>query len=433
MRDNRQLLITGGRVIDPRSGTDEARDIFVADGVIRPVFADTPDCRVFDASGMIIVPGLVDLHVHFREPGAEYKEDIESGSRAAARGGYTTVCCMPNTKPAIDSREIVELVAGRGRKNGLVNLLVVGALSKGQEGRELADFEGMLRGGVCALSDDGKTLMDYDLMRQAATRAKELGLLITDHAENHVKSVGGVINDGDVSRSLGVYGIPSSAEADIVARDIELARETGCRIHLQHISAKESVALICEAKRRGIPITAETAPHYFTLTDEAVLVHGANAKMNPPLRTESDKQAIIEALRDGTIDVIATDHAPHSVEEKSRPLEQAPFGVVGLETAFAVSYTALVAPGHITLPELVRLMSFNPANILNLESGGLAVRDTANFAVFDIGNPYGIDCGRFVSKGRNTPFNGMKVYGRTALTVCSGKISWEDGNDRSFN
>ena len=418
------MLIKGGRIVDPRSGIDEVRDIYIADGVVKPIPIDKDGCRVFDATGMVVVPGLVDLHVHFREPGAEYKEDITTGSRAAARGGFTTVCCMPNTIPAIDNKEMVRFVAKRGKEAGLVNLLVVGALSKGQEGKELSDFEGMLQSGICALSDDGKTLMDYDVMRRAAERAKELGLLISDHAENHAASAGGAINDGDVSRKLGVRGIPNSAEADIVARDIELARETGCHIHLQHISTKESVALIRKAKKQGLPITAETAPHYFILTDEAVLANGANAKMNPPLRTEVDRQAIIEGLCDGTFDAIATDHAPHSAEEKARPIDQAPFGIVGLETAFALSYTTLVMPGHITLPELIKLMSVNPADILNLKCGGLAIGDTADLAVFDISSPYTIDSETFASKGKNMPFNGIKVYGRTVLTVCGGKTSW---------
>ena len=419
------LLIAGGKVVDPYSGTCEARDILIAGGAVRPASERGADCRVFDASGMIVAPGLVDLHVHFREPGGEHKEDIATGSRAAACGGYTTVCCMPNTSPAIDCRELVECVAGRGREAGLVNLLVVGALSKGQQGSELADFEGMRASGVCALSDDGKTLMDDALMLRAARLAKELDMLITDHCENHVASAGGVINEGEVSRKLGVPGIPGSCEADIVARDIKLAQETGCRIHLQHISARESLALIREAKRRGLPITAETAPHYFTLTEQAVLIHGADAKMNPPLRTEADRQAVIEALRDGTIDAIATDHAPHSPEEKAQPLESAPFGIVGLETAFAVSYTALVLPGYLTLLELTRLMSAGPVSILGLRREGLAVGAPADIAVFDIRKPYAIDSGRFASKGRNTPFGGMEVYGRCALTVCGGKVTFE--------
>ena len=421
------MIIRGGRLIDPQNRMDEVRDIFIADGLIKPLPSeyDKKSCRIFDASGTIVVPGLVDLHVHFREPGAEYKENIKSGSRAAARGGYTSVCCMPNTIPVTDNKETAEFVRSRGREAGLVNMYVAGALSKGQEGRELADYEGMLQSGICALSDDGKTLMDEGLMYRAAERAKALGLFISDHAENHELSKGGVINEGSVSARLAVRGIPNKAEADIVARDIKLVRELGCHIHFQHISTKESLELIREAKREGLMVTAETAPHYFSLTDERVLHSGTNAKMNPPLRSEADRLAVIEAIKDGTIDAIATDHAPHSVEEKAQSLEQAPFGVVGLETAFAVSYSALVLPGFITLHELINLMCIKPAKILK-QACGLSYGAPADLAVFDIDNSYTVDSGRFLSKARNTPFAGMTVYGQTLLTVCGGKISWED-------
>lgn len=421
---NGRMLVTGGRVIDPRNGIDEIRDLYVSEGIIKPFSEDMEDYSVFDATGMIVVPGLIDLHVHFREPGGEYKEDIGSGSHAAACGGYTTVCCMPNTNPAIDSKETVEFVNKRAKEVGCVNLLIAGALSKRQAGQELTDFEGMLEGGISALSEDGKTLMDYKLMHRAAERAKKLGLFIMDHTENHEISAGGVVNEGEISSKLGVRGIPNRSESSIVARDIVLAQETGCHIHLQHISTKESVLLIREAKGKGVPITAETAPHYFVLTDEAVIAHGTNAKMNPPLRTEFDRQTIVEALCDGTIDAIATDHAPHSIEEKSRPIDHAPFGIVGLETAFAIGYTMLVKPGYITLPELICLMSVNPADIMNLKLGRLALGDTADFAVFDISHPYTIESERFVSKGKNTPFDGMNVYGKTVLTVCGGTISY---------
>ena len=420
------LIIAGGRLIDPQSGLDEVRDICISGGYIKPApRVKNSACPVFDARGMIVVPGLIDLHVHFREPGAEYKEDIASGSRAAARGGFTTVCCMPNTLPVVDNRESVKYVQDKSKEAGPLNLLVVGALSKGQEGRELADYEGMLQAGICALSDDGKSLMDAGLMRRAAETAKLLGLFITDHAENHSLSMGGIINEGAVSRKLAVPGIPNKAEADIVARDIELVRELGCHIHFQHISTKESLALIRAAKRQGLPVSAETAPHYFALTEDAVLQSGTNAKMNPPLRSEGDRLAVIEAIQDGTIDAIATDHAPHSPNEKAQPLDKAPFGIVGLETAFALSYTSLLMPGYITLNKLITLMCLKPAKILNLKTG-LDYGSPADLAVFDISNPYLIDSSQFLSKARNTPFDGMEVYGRTLLTICGGDISWED-------
>lgn len=422
------IIIKNGRVIDPQNGIDEIRDIYVKDGF----FANLDDLNgskelsFFDASGMIITPGLVDLHVHFRDPGLTHKEDIETGSKAAARGGYTTVCPMPNTIPVVDNKETVELV--RSKETEFVELAVVGALSKGENGQELADYSGMMeaKGGICALSDDGKTLMDYSLMLEASKRAKNYDLFITDHAENHDTNIGGVINEGEVSRKLGLVGIKNSVESDIVERDVKIAKETGCHMHIQHISAKESVELIRKAKCDGLPITAEVTPHHIALTEEAVLIHGSNAKMNPPLRTENDRQAIIEALKDGTIEYIATDHAPHSEEEKAQKIEKAPFGIVGLETAFAVCYTTLVKTGYISLAELVNLMSVNPAKLLNINTS-ISIGNVANFAIFNIQDKYVINSQEFVSKGKNTPFNGMEIYGKTMLTVNRGNITYKAG------
>jgi len=431
MNTNSQLLIKGGQVVDVQNNTCQVRDILICDNVISPLDKKSADCEVFDVTNMIITPGLVDMHVHFREPGGEHKETIETGSKAAARGGFTTVCCMPNTSPTIDCGEIVEFVSNCGKSVGLVNLLVAGAITKGLSGAELANYEEMLKAGICALSDDGKTVTDYDLMLEVAKQAVNLGLLITDHTENHAKSTDGVINEGKVAEKLGVRGIPNCCEADMVERDINIAKATGCRFHLQHISTAESIELIREAKREGLPITAEAAPHHFSLTDDAVLKHGANAKMNPPLRSEKDRQAVISALCDDTIDAIATDHAPHSKQEKKEPLAIAPFGIVGLETSFAISYTNLVLTGHLKLPELLRLMSLNPAKILGLKTNNLDVGSVANLAVFDIREPYIIKSEDFASKARNTPFEGVEVYGSTALTICNGKITYgRRNNDR---
>jgi dihydroorotase len=348
------------------------------------------------SGGVIVVPALVDLHVHFREPGFEYKEDIASGSRAAARGGYAHVCMMPNTRPAVDNPEAVR----KNQTDGIVGLFQAGALSKGQAGKELADLAGMAKYCRC-FSDDGRTLSHLDLMREAARKTKELGLFISDHCE---------------------------PELEIVERDILLAEETGCHFHLQHISLKASVERIREAKKRGLPITAETAPHYFALTEEAVAQLGANAKMNPTLRTESDRLAIIEGIKDGTFDCIATDHAPHSIEEKAKPFEEAPFGIVGLETAFAVSYTVLVRGGHIGLDELIRLMSVNPAKILGVKQFGITQGKPADIAIFDIETPFMISAGDFASKSRNTPFEGMRVFGRTLMTVHNGRVTYREEN-----
>ncbi|MDR2089739.1 MAG: dihydroorotase [Clostridiales Family XIII bacterium] len=443
------ILIRGGRVVDPISGRDERADVLVRDGRIAEI---TPaprragdvvagvslpgGVRVIEAAGCIVVPGLIDLHVHFREPGARRKEDIATGSLAAAKGGYTTVCCMPNTKPALDNREAIAFVDARGRAVGLVNLLPAGAITKGRLGAELADFASMLDvptrcfemigKGVCAVSDDGDTVQDAELMRQAAERAAAHGLMILDHPENRALSDGGAVNDGLMSKRLGVKGIPARAETDIVARDIALAEETGAHMHLQHVSARASVDLIRSAKARGVKLSAETAPHYFALTEDALLKSGANAKMNPPLRTESDRQAVVAALRDGTIDAIATDHAPHTAADKALSIEDAPFGVTGLETAFAVAYTVLVRDGRLPLSDLIRRMSADPARLLGIPRGSLLAGVAADLAVIDVERPHTVRCAEFVSKGKNSPFDGARVYGKVRFTMRGGVLTWSD-------
>ncbi|MDR1572364.1 MAG: dihydroorotase [Clostridiales Family XIII bacterium] len=435
------ILIRGGRIVDPASGLDGEGDLYVAGGLVRGIGAAATAlgresrARVVDASGCAVVPGLIDLHVHFREPGACHKEDIASGSLAAAKGGYTTVCCMPNTDPAIDGPETLAFVDRRGREAGRVNLLAAGAMTRGQAGAELSDIDGMcalrtrcgeLAGrGICALTEDGKTLMDPALMRRLAEKAAGLGLPVMDHAESRAVS-GLAASGGPASAGSWPAGACPKAEADIVARDIRLAAETGCRMHIQHVSAKESVALLREARARGRGISAETAPHYLALTEDALRLHGADAKMNPPLRGEADRQAVLEGIADGSIGLIATDHAPHAEEEKARGIESAPFGVTGLETGFAVSYTVLVMGGVVTLAGLIRLMSASPAALAGLPRGRIAVGDAADIAVIDIGRPYRIDRDTFVSKGKNTPFHGMRVYGRTRCTILGGRMVWED-------
>jgi dihydroorotase len=342
---------------------------------------------------------------------------------------------MPNTQPALDNRETIEFVDRRGRAVGLVNLLPVGALTKDRAGLELADFASMLSAptrcfeligkGICAVSDDGSTVQDTALMRQAAETAAALGLTIMDHPENQALS-GGSVNEGLMSKRLGQKGIPALAEVDAVARDIALAEETGAHIHLQHISTRASVDLIRAAKARGVRLSAETAPHYFALTEEALLKSGANAKMNPPLRTESDRQAVIDALCDGTIEVIATDHAPHTAAEKALPIEDAPFGVTGLESAFAVAYTVLVRGGRLTTAELIRRMSANPARLLGLPRGSLLAGTAADLAVIDVEHAYTVDCADFASKGKNCPFDGMRVFGRPRFTMRGGVLTQSD-------
>lgn len=433
--------VNNGRLIDPKSGFDGPADLIIEDGVVSQILSHaetTPQQRQeaaqgaeqIDAAGCWVVPGLIDLHVHFREPGFEYKEDIASGARAAAKGGFTTVCAMPNTKPVIDSAEQVAYVNDKASRACGVNVLPIGAITLGEAGTTLADFAAMKQaagGGICALSEDGKSVMDSRLMRDAMREAAACGLKIFSHTEDAALAAGGAMNEGAAADRLGLPGIPPETEEIIAVRDMLLAKNTGCPVHLCHISTAGSVELIRDAKRRGIPVTAETAPHYFILTDEDIPAPGegktrsTNFKMNPPLRSAADREAILAGLADGTLDVIATDHAPHSEEEKNRPFVQAPFGIVGLETSFALSYTALVRTGVLTPMELIRCMSLRPAEILGIEKGTLTPGSAADYAIIDVEHEYIIDPQTFLSKGCNTPFGGRAVYGRVMRTAAAGK------------
>ncbi|MDR2486940.1 MAG: dihydroorotase [Clostridiales Family XIII bacterium] len=393
-----------------------------------------------DAGGLVLAPAFVDVHVHLRDPGFPDKEDIGSGGKAAAAGGFATVCCMPNTVPAIDCPETLRYIDERAEAVSPVNVFGVCALTLGQAGKKLVHFRAMdevdtrcrrLTGhGVAALSEDGRSLLDDGLMTAALYAAKALRLPLMDHPEDHSQT-GGSINEGAVSRALGQPGIPAGAESDIVARDIRLAAETGAHIHLQHISSEPCVALIRDAKRRGLPVTAETAPHYFALTEAAVLRSGANAKMNPPLRTERDRQAILTGLADGTIDMIATDHAPHEATAKSLPLTDAPFGIVGLETSFAVSHTVLVGGGWLTLEDLIDRMSANPARLIGLARGQIAPGAAADFVLLDVEGKYRIDANGFKSRSANTPFGGAAVCGRVERTIRNGETIYDRQADQS--
>lgn len=409
------LFINNGLIVDPENNVASPGNLWVEDGIIkeiglyrngRPKAACAASDVIVDAAGKWIVPGLIDLHVHLREPGFEYKEDIHSGCRSAAKGGFTTICCMPNTSPVIDNSYVVLMIDSRAKEGNGVQVQCIGAVTRGQEGKELADYEGMLRtgthsglltgGGICGVSEDGKTVQDRELMLAAMKKAKALGLTVFSHTE---------------------------PEAEIVKRDLELAEETGCRLHFCHISEKASIELIRDAKRRGIPVTAETAPHYFTLSEDDV--NGdPNKKMNPPLRGKEDVEAVRQALKDGTIDAIATDHAPHHEKEKNRPFDEAPNGVIGLETSFAVSYTELVATGLLTPLELIARMSTKPAEILGIDRGSLRIGKPADLTILDVETEYEIDPWIFASKGRNSPFIGRKVRGRAAWTIVGGRIVW---------
>ena len=420
-----KLCIKNGLVINPRTQMETVTDLWIEDGKVSHIGQlDEVYDECIDASGKWVVPGLIDLHVHFRAPGLEHKEDIESGTKAAAKGGFTTVCCMPNTKPVIDNECVVEYIYAMAKKANGVNVLPIGAITKGQEGESLADIGKMKEHGICALSEDGKTVMDSGLMKKALSYAKPFGLVTMSHTEDRTLT-GGAMNAGENAQLFGIKGIPREAEEIIVARDILLAKYTGAKLHLCHISTEGSLEIIRFAKAQGVDVTAETAPHYFTLDDSILGDYDANKKMSPPLRTSEDVEAMKRALKEGIIDVIATDHAPHHYDEKNVELEKAPFGIVGLETSFALSYTHLVRTGILTPLELIEKMSYKPAQIINHPAGRLEVGAPADIAIIEVDTPYVIDSSTFVSKGKNTPFNGMEVYGDVEVTLVDGKIVYQ--------
>lgn len=422
-----RLLIKNGHVIDPQNGLDAVRDIYVADGVIEAV-GDRIECEadtVIDAAGKIVAPGLVDLHVHFREPGYEYKEDIASGSRAAAKGGVTTVVCMPNTLPVIDNKPMVQYVINRGKEVGLCNVLTVGCISKGQKGKELAEIGELKDAGAVGLSDDGRPVTSSSLMRKALEYAKMFDMPILSHSEDLDLVDGGSMNEGFMSTYLGLRGIPKAAESVAVTRDILIAEEVGGRLHLCHVSTRNAIAAVRAAKARGVKVTAETAPHYFSLTDHACDGFNSNAKMNPPLRDEDDVLAVIEGLADGTLDAIATDHAPHHRDEKELEFDKASNGIVGLETSLALGVTHLVKTGKLSMSQLIQKMSSNPAKIIGIDRGALGVGKAADIVIFDVDTEFSVDVNRFASKGKNSPYHGAKLFGRVETTVCGGKIVYQ--------
>ena len=424
-----QLLIKGGRVLDPGK-IDDTMDILVEDGRIAKVGKSLRSvkkgagARVIDASGLTVIPGLIDLHVHFREPGHEYKETIETGCLAAAAGGFTAVCTMPNTLPVNDNRQVTEFILEKAAKACGVRVYPVGAISKGLKGEALSEFSDLLAGGAVAVSDDGRPVLGSLLMRRALEYAKGFGLFVISHCEDLDLAQGGAMNEGEIATRMGLPGIPNAAESIMVQRDIALCALTGARLHIAHVSTRESVAAIRDAKARGIPVTAETAPHYFTLTDAAVQNYDTCAKMNPPLRSEEDRNAVWEGLSDGTLDVIATDHAPHSSIEKDVEFDQAAFGIIGLETALPLGLK-LVESGVLSLNRLIEKMSINPAKILGINHR-INVGNPADLTLFDLNRTYRIDATRFFSKSRNTPFNGWDLKGKTVLTMVAGAVVFKE-------
>ncbi len=420
---SRQLIIRGGLVVDPVAGNVSKKDILVVDGKIAEtgVNLSAGDAAVLDAAGRLVAPGLIDMHVHLREPGFEAKETIYTGTRAAARGGFTTVACMPNTNPVIDNAALIGSIISSARAKGLVHVYPVGAISRGSRGEELAEMGDMAAAGAVAFSDDGMPVSDAGLMLRAMQYAGMLNKTLISHSEEKSLSAGGSMHEGRISTILGLKGIPACAEEVMVARDIILAEETGCRVHIAHVSTAGSVRLLREAKARGVNVSAEVTPHHFTLTDETVMGFDTSTKVNPPLRTKDDLTAIREGLADGTIDVIATDHAPHTAEEKDVEYERAPFGLAGLETAVGLVWTELVNTGVLTPLQAVTYMTINPARILGIPKGTLAPGADADITIIDPALEEAVDPAKFAGKGRNTPFAGRLLRGLPWLTMVGGK------------
>ena len=419
------LLISGGTLVDPATQREGRFDILIEDGTITDVQPSIParnGMSVLDAKDLLVVPGFVDLHVHFRQPGREDKETIETGSLAAIRGGFVAVCAMPNTEPPIDHRGAVEWVCHEAQRVGLIDVLPVGALTRGQRGEELTDFGELFESGCVALSDDGKPLVNSLLMRRALEYAKAFGRPIIQHAEDPMLSAGGVIHEGLVSTTLGLRGIPAESEAVMVARDLALAELTGGWIHVAHLSCAKSVELIRQAKPRGIRVTCEVTPHHLALTEEAVATFSTDAKVNPPLRSEQDRLALIEGLKDGTIDCIATDHAPHTDWEKDADFDSAPFGTGGLETALGVCVTTLIKPGLLTFRQLVEKLSMNPSRIAGLNGHGLVRGKPVSLTLIDPDAGWTVDPAQFASKGKRSPFAGWQLTGRVVKVIRQGVV-----------
>ena len=423
-----RILIKNGQVINPATGTNEVLDLLIEDKLVIKMQADIKDeaDRIVDAAGSYVMPGFIDLHVHFRDPGLEHKETIETGSKAAVAGGYTTVFAMPNTKPVADNADVVNYVHNKAKAVGLTNVSQVGAITKGQAGVELADIEEMAKAGIITISEDGKSVMNSQLYREAMEIAARLNLTVLAHCEDINLVNGGVVNADTHTTELGLSGITNSVEDVIVARDIMLSRDTGAKLHLCHCSTKDSVTMVKLAKEEGLAVTAEVCPHHFVLTSEDITnPEDTNYKMNPPLRTRDDVEALIAGLRDNVMDVIATDHAPHAFEEKNTTMKKAPFGIVGIETVAALTYSELVKTGILTPMQMAEKMSYNPAKVVGIDKGDIQPGKVADIVIFNPNETYKIDKNEFLSKGKNTPFHGREVTGRVWMTITDGNIVYE--------
>ena len=425
-----RLLIKGGQIIDPSQQIDKISDLLIEDGRVKSIADSSPgsagilpgsDVEVFDARGLIVTPGFIDLHVHLREPGEEYKETIASGAAAAVAGGFTSICAMPNTRPVNDSASVTRFIIDKAREAGLARVYPVGAITLESKGEELAEMAEMKDAGAVAVSDDGRPVMDSQVMRHAMEYARDHGLIVVDHCQDLNLAAGGVINEGRYSTLLGLKGMSGAAEESHVARDIMLAELTGARVHIAHISTAGSVEMVRRAKRQGLAVTCEVTPHHLALTDAAVVGFDTNTKMSPPLRSEEDRAVLIEAARDGTIDAIATDHAPHHSDEKMFEYDRAPFGVVGLETALGVALTVLHHSGAVPLARIVEMLTTGPALAFSLPGGTLAEGSPADITVFDPEGEWTVEAQRFKSKSRNTPFAGWRLRGSVAATFARGR------------
>lgn len=421
------LLIKNGRVIDPASKQDTMSDVLVQDGIIAKVMPDiqeTADQQI-DAKGCYVMPGFIDLHVHLRDPGFEHKETVETGAAAAAHGGFTTIVAMPNTKPVVDNADVVNYVHNKAKSVTKVNVLQAGAITKKMEGLQLSEIEKMVQAGSPAISEDGKSVMNAYLLQEAMKLAKQLDIPVLSHCEDKNLVNGGVVNADENAKQRELPGITNSVENVIVIRDVQLAKETGAKLHLCHCSTKESVEIVKMAKARGNRVSAEVCPHHFTLTSDHMPAGDTNYKMNPPLRTKEDVEALRQGLKDDIMDVIATDHAPHTREEKNDSMLRAPFGIVGLETAASLTYSELVLGGYLTPMQMAEKMSYNPARVLGIDKGSLEEGKTADIVIFDPNKTYTIDAAKFASKSRNTPFHGRKVTGAVCATIAGGEIIYQ--------
>lgn len=423
------ILIKDGRIVDPKRGIDDVLDIIVEDGKIKKIGkyqrGDEYE-RIIEAKGYVVAPGLIDVHVHFRDPGLTYKEDIQTGAAAAKKGGFTTVVCMANTKPPVDSVETVRYVLEEGKKTG-INVLPAACISVGMKGQELTDMEALKAAGAVGFTDDGIPLMDVKLVQEAMVKAKSLDVPLSFHEEDPAFITENGINAGEVAKKIGITGSPALAEDSLVARDCMIALHTGASVNIQHISSKNAVKMVKLAKELGADVTAEVTPHHFSLDESAILEHGAMAKMNPPLRTVADRYGIIEGIKDGSIDMIATDHAPHSPEEKAiEPLWKAPSGIIGLETALGLAVTNLVRKGHLTMVQLMEKMSLNPAKLYRFDKGYLDEGADADLVIFDENESWEVTKDELGSKSSNTPFLGATLYGRVKYTICGGNVVYED-------